>query len=434
MPEALANQHGYVEKEYFLSGEAVAYAGSGEWGTDGVWSVTAAERAPYTTRMLVRRPKDPSKFDGTVLVEWLNVSSGQEVDAVFSQAHAELLSHGTVWVGVSAQKQGVEGGAPTIPVPGVTATPLKSWDPARYGQLSHPGDDFSYDIFSQASAALTSPVGEDPLEGLPVQQLIAAGESQSAARMVTYVNAIHPMVEAYDAFLIHSRSRGGAIIHSNPPAQPPFAWVRGDLDVPVMQFETESDLFGLPFIEARQPDSDLIRTWEVAGTAHLDQGLVDYRISAAKPWDPPGGNALADQCGQPNSGPQGPVLRKAIAALRQWALAGVPPSHGTPLEVSDGTIARDENGLALGGIRTPPVDAPTATLRGDNLPDLGYICALFGSTIPFDGATLARLYPTHAGYVEKVTRSAGEALEKGFLLDPDAQAFVEAAEQSKVGE
>ena len=31
--------------------------------------------ADYTTRMLVRRPADPKKFNGTVIVEWNNVTA-----------------------------------------------------------------------------------------------------------------------------------------------------------------------------------------------------------------------------------------------------------------------------------------------------------------------------------------------------------------------
>ncbi len=66
--------------------------------------------APYTTRFVVIRPSDPAKFNGTLLVEWFNVTAGQDALADWMVAHCESLRRGYAWVGVSAQKVGVEGG------------------------------------------------------------------------------------------------------------------------------------------------------------------------------------------------------------------------------------------------------------------------------------------------------------------------------------
>ena len=61
-------------------------------------------------------------------------------------------------------------------------------DPERYGHLSHPGDAFAYDIFTQVGRTLRSAGAVDPLDGLTVERIIAAGESQSAFALTTYVN------------------------------------------------------------------------------------------------------------------------------------------------------------------------------------------------------------------------------------------------------
>lgn len=432
MPRELADRYGYVEEEYFVSGEATAYTEAGPWGSDGRWAVTPSSTAPYTTRIVVRRPADPAAFDGTVLVEWLNVSSGQDSEVQFAQAHEELLAHGTAWVGVSAQAIGVQGGGPFFEMPGLTATPLKTWDPARYGSLQHPGDAYAYDIYSQAARALVQPQGADPMAGLPVGWRIAGGESQSAARLVTYINAVQPTAGVFDGFLVHSRSMGGSALHPDSPPGPPFAWIRTDLDVPVLQFETEGDIFGLPFEPARQPDTDRLRTWEVAGTAHLDRGLLEYfAIAAGAPADAAVA-PVAQACGPINDGPQAPVLRQAMASLRAWVVDGTAPAAGEPIEVDGGAIVRDERGLAVGGIRTPAVDAPVAELRGDS-PAPGYVCSLFGSTEPFDAATLATLYPSHEAYVSAVTASARDAVARGHLRPVDAEAMITEAERSTVG-
>jgi hypothetical protein len=66
---------GYRETEYLVSGTATSYTSTEELGEDGVWSVQPAETAPYRTRIVVIRPENAADFSGTVLVEWLNVTS-----------------------------------------------------------------------------------------------------------------------------------------------------------------------------------------------------------------------------------------------------------------------------------------------------------------------------------------------------------------------
>ena len=82
---------------------------------------------------------------------------------------------------------------------------LKDWDKLRYGSLVHPGDAYSYDIFSQAGDALRHPKGINPLGGLTVRTMLATGRSQSAFRLVTYINAVHPLTHLFDGYLVHSR-------------------------------------------------------------------------------------------------------------------------------------------------------------------------------------------------------------------------------------
>jgi hypothetical protein len=434
MPASLAERYEYVEEEYFLEGEATAYEPEGELGQDGRWTVIEAGTAPYRTRIIVRRPGDPDAFDGTVFVEWLNVSGGVDGDPEFALAHSELLGHGSAYIGVSAQTVGVEGGEAAVPieVPGVEIQALKEWDPERYGELSHPGDPYSYDIFSQAAQAVRRPGDVDVLGGLATRQVIAMGESQSGARMLTYVDAVHPIAGIYDGFLVHSRGSGGS-----PLGEGGFilgegvAHVREDLDVPVLQFETETDLFGvLGFHAARQDDTEMLRTWEVAGTAHADQSVLDYNAELAE--EVAGGFDVAAQCGSINEGPQAEVLRAAIAALRAWVVDGDVPPETPPLEVEGDAIARDERGIARGGIRTPAVDTPISVLTGEAPPDRDVLCLLFGETRPFDATTLAELYPTHQDYVDAVTESADAAVAAGFLLQADANALIAAAEEASV--
>ncbi|HLY38761.1 MAG TPA: alpha/beta hydrolase domain-containing protein, partial [Candidatus Binatia bacterium] len=242
-------QVGYVQEEFFISGTATAYANQGALGVDGMWTVTPANTAAYKTRILVRRPAQKKKFNGTVVVEWLNVSAGLDAAPDWTQSHVEFIRDGFAWVGVSAQFVGVEGGPGLVPV---ISIPLKTANPARYASLHHPGDSFSYDMFSQAGAAVRNGSATvKPLGGLKAKTFIAAGESQSAFRMVTYIDAIHPLTGVYDGYLVHSRSGFLGAPLSEPPQPaitvPGAAHIRADIDVPVLMFETESDLAFLDF-------------------------------------------------------------------------------------------------------------------------------------------------------------------------------------------
>jgi Alpha/beta hydrolase domain len=251
--------------------------------------------------------------------------------------------------------------------------------------------------------------------------------------MVTYVDAVHPVARIYDGFLIHSRGGGGAPLVDSPSILGEgVARIRDDLDVPVLQFLTETDLFGvLGFHRARQDDSDTLRTWEVAGTAHADRSILDYNAEMAQEVAG-GGFDLVAECGSINEGSQAQVLRAAIAGLRAWVVDGDPPPTAPPLEVEGQAIARDERGIALGGIRTPAVDAPVSVLTGEAPPGRSVLCLLFGDTRPFDAATLAALYPTHQDYVDAVTGSADAAVAAGFLRQAEADDIVAAAEDADV--
>ncbi len=427
--------YGYVEEEFFLEGKATAYAFKGTPGSDGVWSVKPTTTAHYKTRMLVRHPTDPAKFNGTVLVEWLNVSGGVDADAEFSFGHVELLRSGFAYVGVSAQATGVVGGGFSLAPAG--SEPLVKWDSARYGSLQHPGDNYSYDIFTQAAEAVRHPGAVKPLGTLMPARLIADGESQSAFRLVTYVDAIAPTNKVFDGFFVHSRSGGAAELvtagtTANILGGPTLALIRGDLTVPVFQFETETDVAGIigltPFASARQPDNDRLHTWEVAGTAHADQYLLDYAAQGML-----GGDAGSLGCTNVNSGPQHWVVDTGLHEMNAWITSGSPPATGAPLLLSDAGsgFALDGEGNALGGIRTAAVDVPIATYSGQSSSS-SILCALFGSTTPLSAAQLLALYPTHDDYVSKVTAATAAAQQAGFVLVADAPLIVQEAQAAPV--
>jgi hypothetical protein len=421
---------GYEQAEYFLEGTASAFTNVSELSPDGMWTVEPGEQAAYKTRIVVYRPIDPADFNGHVLVEWLNVTAGFETPPSWGTGQLEMRRSGSVWVGVSAQIVGIEG-SPRALLP----LYLKAVNPARYGSLVHPGDSFSYDIFTQVAQAIRHPSGIDPLDGRKAEYLIAYGESQSAGRLATYVNAIHPLYNAYDGYMIHSRGDSSSALAQEPQVEiptPEAPLVRTDLNVPVMTFETETDVVFLEYLKARQPDTERFRAWEVAGTAHGDYyTFVSGRNDTV--GDPVFASVVEENsvlgfitCDKPmNNGPQHYVFNRAVRALNDWVATGTVPAQSPRLQTNDdgSDYLYDELGNALGGIRTPYVDAASAVLRGEPNTGNGF-CRLFGTTALFSAGQMASLYGDEAGFVSAVTAATNAAVAADFLLPEDAAAIV----------
>jgi Alpha/beta hydrolase domain len=410
---------GFVEEEFFFAGTANVYdapnpfpigAGLGAAPTANVIS----SGHPYKTRMVVRRPANARQFNGTVIVEWTNVTSGYDVEALWFRIHEFIMREGYAWVGVSAQTNGI------------SASPngLKLWSPARYGTLdvtdsgAVTGDGLSYDIFAQAMQAVRSvpPV----MGGLPVDRVIAAGVSQSAGRISVYVNAVHPRDAIADAALLYI---GGTRI-------------RDDLAIPVLKLLSETEYVAPQVNElpSLQPDTERIRVWGMAGTSHSDWASFVVRYAILRRDLP--AVPLFDSCTLPSRSriPDRYVISAAIDAIVKWVDQGVQPPHAPEFAVtsiSPPAVARDPFGNALGGIRLASFAVPVALDQGSNTGP--GTCFLNGTHIPFDTLTLNSLYPTHHGYVKAVKEAADQNVEDGFVLEDDAKELLANANKSIVG-
>lgn len=427
-------EYGYVEEEFFLTGEATTYrqVPGSEWGRDGHWHAEPSAIVPFKTRMLVYRPADPERFNHTVVVSWNNVTAGYEL---FGGDSLEFFEGGYAFVGATVQRVGVHG-FPT------NTQGLAAWDPERYGTLHIPTDDASFDIYTQVARAVGADrdqTGADPLGGLDVRRVIGLGASQSAGRLATYVNAIHPIEHAYDGYLLQiyfgtgsPLEVGNAIININAPAVPGAVsssaglsgtnLIREDLDVPVMV--VNSELEAIACYAVRQPDTDRFRYWESAGTCHV--AIQSMAVRAPK---------YEREFGTPQ-----PVMQKmnriaitplydaALHHLNRWVSGGEPPPcqplidfAGRPPEV-----VRDEHGIATGGVRLPQAEVPVA--QNSAIP-LGadIYSLLWGSSHPFDSAKLDALYSDAPTYVAQFTEAARRAEKAGVLLSRDLAPLIEEA-------
>jgi hypothetical protein len=419
----------YQVKEFFLTGTANSYTPSLPLPSDGKLVVTAdpdSANGSYKTRLVVVRPINPADFNGTVIVEWLNVTAGADAPPDWIMAHNEFMRQGYAWIGVSAQAVGVNALKNAGGLAGV-----------RYASLAHPGDSYSYSMFSHAGVRAAEPASR-LLGGLTAERVIAAGESQSASRMVTYIDAIQPIENIYDGFMVHSRSGSGSSIAQAPLTAYPFpapAPIRDDLAVPVMVVQAEGDVISSN-LAARQPDTPLLRQWEMAGTSHADaytlQGLNDNGDGSAAiamfgymraPNNPFG-------CDNPiNAGGHHWIMQAAFRALDTWVRTGVAPPVGPPLlDISSSPVVlqRDAFGNALGGVRSPHVDVPVATL--DSVNGGVFLCRLFGRTIPFSTEQVLILYPTKDDFMTQWLDAINDSVVNGFLLAEDVDELTAAAD------
>ncbi|MFC3079960.1 alpha/beta hydrolase domain-containing protein [Phenylobacterium terrae] len=425
-------EKGYVEAEYFLSGEAATYAPApgAELGRDGKWRVQPKGKVPFKTRFLVYRPADPAKFNGTVVVCWNNVTAGYEL---FLGEGPEVLEGGYAYVCASVQRVGVHG-FPENP------QGLVAWDGERYGDLSIPTDDASYDIFSQVARAVGPDRDRtvDPLGGLEVRKVIGLGASQSAGRLSTYINAVHPLPpeqggHAFNGYMLQIYFGSGTPIEaSDRPVNPANAnarplprgqnLIREDLDVPVMIVNTELEAIACQSV--RQPDTDRFRTWEAAALTHVS---YQAQLIRNEKYRRDFGVAPPPPSEQMNRIYLQPFYDAALHHLNRWVNGGAaPPSQPLIDFTSDGKVVRDRHGIATGGARLPQADAPVAMNSSTPVTD-DFSGRLRGSSKPFDAATLEALYGDEAGYLARFRQAASAAVAAGVLLPRDVEPAVEEA-------
>jgi hypothetical protein len=407
--------YGYIEQEFFFEGNANYYDMPVDANGIGMTG-TAIGSAPYKSRMIVRRPVSPKAFNGVVVVEWFNVTPGYNWDIMWMTDADLLMREGYAYVGVSAQRVGVQ-----QPPNGLTY-----WCPARYGTLdvtdggNFTHDELSYDIFSQAVQAIRDPQGVDPLGGLPADIVIVTGVSQSEVYLARYYNSVQPIADVIDGFYL---CLGGS------------DKLRTDIPTKAWKVNTENDLIALGAAGSRQPDSDRLRRWEIAGASHVSYELNEARLPLL----------VRDGLPLPNTTPcvkqpalshipTSHVLNAIYGHFVAWITKDIPPPTAPLIEltsVSPPVVARNELGNALGGIQLSQLAVPLATNTGENSGS-GF-CYLYGSYTPFDQATLDFLYPNHGSYVSKVAHADNYNLAQGYILKIEANADQEEAAHSNIG-
>jgi hypothetical protein len=445
---------GYTEEEYIVSGLANVYAWQG-----ASLSIGIATSSPYSTRILVRKPTTQVHFSGNVVAEALNPSYGFDLDYIWAAEHTHLLFHdaaarGDAWVGITVKPSSIAS--------------LQRFNPDRYGTLSMANplpasqvcsnlapeftagteQGLEWDIISQVGAMLKSNQAPSPMSGLAVQQVYAAGYSRGANDLVTYANAFGKVVSlpngkpVYDGYLV-----GAAVGGPTTISQCATWYAPGDPHsviqpnrVPIIRVNTQSDFgwwFGAPTTGVsaastlnRRPDHDGVgdqfRLYEFPGASHLWQYPEQFFPNAAE-LSTIGAGVVGYTCTEPvgNQFPLQYFLNGALNNLDRWARTGMPPVRGDRIALNNaGTYAEttvtDGWGNAMGGVRTPYLDAPRSMYTAYSS---GSGCSAWGHETTFAPTLLSSTYPG-ASFGSKVTRATLALLSAGWITEVDARTIL----------
>jgi len=426
---------GYVEEEFFVSGTGNAY----DWAQDGSLSVLASG-LPYTTRIMVRRPVNATRFSGNVVVELINNSRTYDWPMAWSVLFPHILESGHAYVGISIRPRGIDS--------------MKKFNPVRYEPLSFGApqqacagkaaaedrrEDVHWDIISQVGALLKTPRSSGPLAGFNVQRVYVTADDGDVA---TYVNAIHAHAKMADGRSIYDGylHKGNAYpVRINacaeaPGANDPRRKDRG-ANVPVIRVLTEGDV--LTSFNMRREDSDaagdLYRLYEVAGSSHMDASYYRH-LPLVEDQTKMGQQAfisswpLAYKCAIDIAITDAPLYRYAMNAALQnidrWVREGKPAPRAERVAVRNGGTPQaafvvDDFGNAVGGVRSPYLDVPTATYHAKTPGQA--VCGNLLYIEPFDWARLERLYGSNQAYVAKVGQAVDRLVEQGWLTRADGE-------------
>jgi Alpha/beta hydrolase domain len=456
VPEDL-DKYGYVEEEYLVSGKANIYEEVG-----GAIRVKASG-APYTSRILVRRPKDSNKFSGNIILGPMNPSTNVDLVDPWMNNRRYITEHGDVYVGITAKPIAIQS--------------LKRFDAQRYGSLTMTDtsqgckgetsvfytpvagmeNGLIWDMLTQLGALLKS--DSTPLKGFKAQYLYMSGGSQTGAYTIRYVNTFHKMAKladgrpVYDGYLPFIAAGVAPLNQCSPMEWGGRGSITQDAGVPVIRIMSQTDFGGAPSslggsaaLAARQPDSDdpkgPYRLYEVPGTSHVTLfGLAAF----PRPEDfvKSGNLPFTYNCAEPE-GIDGRmfayIFDGALANLDRWVRTGQAPPKASRIEVL-GTppfisAVYDEHGNMKGGVRTPDVDVPvaayvaTSTQKGSA--GSGGGCNAMGHIVPFSAKELKTLYPTHGDYVKKVDTEVDRMYQEGWLTKADADQIKMDADRAHV--
>ncbi len=439
---------GYIEEEYFVTGRAAAY----EHSTEGPRQRT--DKLPYVTRIVIRRPADPSEFSGVVHFEPAHPTHGWNGHWLVLRNYA--MSRGDIYVfaNVGDASQGWSGSPQYDPPASPTGANviLKWFNPERYDPLEWPDEEgIRYEMMADIARMLRSDDAENPLKQFEIEAMLVGGWSYTGSIQRTFINeGFHEQMRLsdggpiFDGYLIGVSSElnepGYLPLYNDEPFVPIDSPRRRprETDAKIIEFLTESEVEladnTLPYA---RPEVEGRRVYELAGVVHTDnlygptlarkQPPIMAQLAAHGYQFATVSTVSVDQCDLPASDiPEDAFVRGAVNALRQWVVDGTSPPESVFLEQQGGDRVRDDVGNARGGIRAAEFEAPLARYgrydgtqypgcRADNL-----YPSVFMVRDDLPAEELARLYQSPQDYLRQYDGQIDQLVGERRLLEEDA--------------
>ena len=410
------DQFDYVEEEWFASGEI--------------------EGHPYATSLTVRRPRDSSRFSGTVMVEPVHAASAAPV-WIYTSTYQMRAGH--AWAAVCSQKTVLDGFVK--PTNAERYASLDIWSGATSRDVGHRGD-----AGAPRPRRIPGPHGADASGQLPVDAYFSPGRSGAGERRRALRRARRarsrtdrPLPDRRRGDRLHpERSQRPAPRKRTPiysgffPSGAPS--VRFEhIDVPIVQVLSDGDIAdpnragreGRPYRRDDSDDpADRYRLYELAGVGHMGTRYPPYNDNAMWQNDPLGTAGRVPPGAAMNSLPHDELFSMGLHHLVQWVSTGAIPPRADRIEVGpSGFFAKDECSNSQGGVRCAQMDVPRLRYysnpgeQEDGTPAFGVV----GIEERLPAEQLGRLYRDHADYVDRFSLRLDELVEEGWFLAEDSE-------------
>jgi hypothetical protein len=428
---------GYIEEEYYLFGRAPAITAAGE----------SLLQAPYITRILVRKPQDPVRFNGTVIIEPFSWFGERAAGWILTREY--LLREGYAYVGYTLNINRPAQDPKLLPEDEklygniVNFEFMRRFDYARYAPLSAYYDpakflrgDFpdpfvpqSQGIGAQLALLLKSNSANSPLRPLPVARVYVNSWAVTAQVWMDYLDQGRhqqwrmpdgrPLIDAYMTGRMAYGEVGGDVVRV--PRKMPD-------DVPFVTIYTQSELMHDAMENiALPPDTDQpqLRYYEVTGTPHLrlaDLGTEHVEIlpKQAKPDDP--------RCNHLYDEPAEMIFSALLDGMDVWVREGKPMPKSPRVTREGAGVARDpRDGNMIGGIRPPWIKVPVAVYWTEQESHCGTV---YDTKVPYSRARLKKLYDNYANYARQFEAAKAAAVSERYLLPEDAASLAPVAKPS----
>lgn len=431
---------GYEEAEYYLVGKAPAI------DADGHVRVAAA---PYITRILVRRPADPARFNGTVVIEPFSWFGARAAGWILTRAY--LMRRGYAFVAYTLDINAPPADPKFPPVPGevgnsdqaqyggiVNLEFMRRFDYARYAPLGSYYDPQRFlrggapdpflpqaqGIGAELALLLRTPSAAGPMAGLAVRRVYVDSWAVQAQVWFDYLDQGRhqqwrrpdggPLIDAYMTGRFSYGEVAGAPrrIPRGLPDDVPFVTVYS-------QSETVHD--AIEHI-ALPPDSDrpMLRYVEVMGTPHLR--AADLGTGEVEPLPNQRGHGNDPRCQAIYDEPAELPFSALLDAMDRWVRTGAPmPRYPRVVRTSNG-VRRDPRTQAIvGGMRPPWITVPTFEYWTDFETGCGTV---YDSKRAFSPALMRKLYGSYARYARRFAAATRAAVAAGIILPEDAAGLV----------